>query len=395
MMSVSRTDTSVLGRWWWTVDRWTLAALLALIGFGYVMMLAASPAVAERVIGSAARTLLLAKQVVFLALAAGLMVAVSLLSPRAVRLVAALGCLGALALTAATLVVGFETKGARRWLNFPLLGTMQPSEFLKPCLAVVAAWMLAEGKAATAERMAQARRGLDLLHARFLWPAAAVGLIGVVAVVLKSQPDIGMLMVVLSVFLAQFFVAGLNVVLVGLTGALVTAGGVGAYFVLPHVRSRVDRFLDPSSGDTFQITKAMEAFGNGGLFGRGPGEGRVKNALPDAHADFVFAVAGEEFGFIVCLLILSLFAFVVVRGLVRLVAEGDMFVVLAATGLLAQFGLQAFVNMASSLHLIPTKGMTLPFVSYGGSSVLAIALGMGMLLALTRRRGPRLERGAA
>ena len=272
---------------------------------------------------------------------------------------------------------------------------MQPSEFLKPCLAVVAAWMLAQGKAAAAERLAEARRGLGLLHPQSYWPAAAVALIGVVAVVLKSQPDIGMLMVVLSVFLAQFFVAGLNVVLVGLTGALVAAGGVGAYFVLPHVRSRVDRFLDPSSGDTFQITKAMEAFGNGGLFGRGPGEGRVKNALPDAHADFVFAVAGEEFGFVVCLLILSLFAFVVVRGLVRLVAESDMFVVLAATGLLAQFGLQAFVNMASSLHLIPTKGMTLPFVSYGGSSVLAIALGMGMLLALTRRRRPRLERGAA
>ena len=392
MMSVSRADTSVLGRWWWTVDRWTLAALLALIGFGYVMMLAASPAVAERVMGSSARTLLLLKQVVFLALAAGLMVTVSLLSPRAVRRVAALGCLGALALTAATLVIGFETKGARRWLNIPLLGTMQPSEFLKPCLAVVAAWMLAEGKAAAAERLAEARRGLGLMHGRILWPAAAVALIGVVAVVLKSQPDIGMLMVVLSVFLTQFFVAGLNVILVGLTGALVALGGVGAYFVLPHVRSRVDRFLDPSSGDTFQITKAMEAFGNGGLFGRGPGEGRVKNALPDAHADFVFAVAGEEFGFVVCLLILSLFAFVVVRGLVRLVAESDMFVVLAATGLLAQFGLQAFVNMASSLHLIPTKGMTLPFVSYGGSSVLAIALGMGMLLALTRRRGPRLER---
>lgn len=392
-MSFSRTDTSVLGRWWWTVDRWTLAALMALIGFGYVMMLAASPAVAERVIGSSARGLLLAKQVVFLGLAASLMVAVSLLSPRAVRRVAAVGCLAALALTAATLVVGFETKGARRWLNIPLLGTMQPSEFLKPCLAVVAAWMLAQGKAAAAERMASARRGLGLLEGQTLWPAAALGLIGAVAVVLKSQPDIGMLMVVLSVFLAQFFVSGLNVLLVGAIGAAVAAGGVGAYFVLPHVRSRVDRFLDPSSGDTFQITKAMEAFGNGGLFGRGPGEGRVKNALPDAHADFVFAVAGEEFGFVVCLLILSLFAFVVVRGMVRLLAESDMFVVLAATGLLAQFGLQAFVNMASSLHLIPTKGMTLPFVSYGGSSVLAIALGMGMLLALTRRRGPRVERG--
>ncbi len=236
MMSVSRADTSVLGRWWWTVDRWTLAALMALIGFGYVMMLAASPAVAERVMGSSARTLLLVKQVVFLGLAASLMVAVSLLSPRAVRRVAALGCLGALLLTAATLVIGFETKGARRWLNFPLLGTMQPSEFLKPCLAVVAAWMLSQGKAAAAERLAEARRGLGLLHPQFFWPAAAVALIGVVAAVLKSQPDIGMLMVVLSVFLAQFFVAGLNVVLVGFTGALVAAGGVGAYFVLPHVR---------------------------------------------------------------------------------------------------------------------------------------------------------------
>jgi len=192
-----------------------------------------------------------------------------------------------------------------------------------------------------------------------------------------------------AVFVAQLFVAGLNVVVVGGLGAAGVAMGVSAYFLLPHVQSRVDRFLDPSSGDTFQVTKAMEAFGNGGLLGRGPGEGRVKNVLPDAHADFVFAVAGEEFGLVVCLAILLLFAFVVIRGLLRLLAEADMFVVLAASGLLAQFGLQAFVNMASSLHLIPTKGMTLPFVSYGGSSVLAIALGMGMLLALTRRRGAR------
>ena len=156
------------------------------------------------------------------------------------------------------------------------------------------------------------------------------------------------------------------------------------------MRSRVDRFLDPAAGDTFQVTTALEAFGNGGLLGRGPGEGRVKNALPDAHADFVFAVAGEEFGLHrLPASSLLLFAFIVLRGLLRLLAESDLFVVLAATGLLAQFGLQAFVNMASTLHLIPTKGMTLPFVSYGGSSVLAIALGMGMLLALTRRRAPR------
>ena len=390
-MAISRSDNSVLGRWWWTVDRWTLAALLILIGFGYVMMLAASPAVAERVMGSGSRELLFVKQVVFLAMAASLMVMVSLLTPRNIKHLAILGCLGALALTAATLVIGFETKGARRWLALPLMGTMQPSEFLKPCFAVVVAWMLAEGKAAAARRIAAGERGLAPLQPQWLWPAAAFGLLGVVTIVLKSQPDFGMLMVVVCMFLAQFFVAGLNLAFVGALGVGGVALAIGAYFTLDHVRSRVDRFLDPSSGDTFQITKAMEAFGNGGLFGRGPGEGRVKNALPDAHADFVFAVAGEEFGFIVCLVILALFAFVVVRGLIRLLGEAELFVILAATGLLALFGLQAFVNMASSLHLIPTKGMTLPFVSYGGSSVLAIALGMGMLLALTRKRTSRMD----
>jgi cell division protein FtsW len=387
-MAISRSDNSVLGRWWWTVDRWTLAALLVLIGFGYVMMLAASPAVAERVMGSGSRGLLFFKQVVFLGMATSLMVMVSLLTPRNIRHLAILGCIGALALTAATLVIGFETKGARRWLALPMLGTMQPSEFLKPCFAVVVAWLLAEGKAAV--RAAAPGRRPGLLGPELLWQLAAFALLTAVTVLLKLQPDFGMLMVVVAMFLAQFFVAGLNLVFVGVLGLGSIGLVVAAYFMLDHVRSRLDRFLDPSSGDTFQITKALEAFGNGGLFGRGPGEGMVKNALPDAHADFVFAVAGEEFGFIVCVVILALFTFVVLRGLVRLLAETDLFVVLAATGLLTQFGLQAFVNMASTLHLIPTKGMTLPFVSYGGSSVLAIALGMGMLLALTRKRASRL-----
>jgi cell division protein FtsW len=374
MAALSRADTSVLGRWWWTVDRWTLSALLALIGFGYVMMLAASPAVAER-IGASSRNMFIVKQVVYLALAGAVMVATSLLSVKGVRRAALLGCAAALVLTAATLVVGVEIMGARRWLPIPGL-SLQPSEFLKPCFAVVAAWLIAEGKAP---------------GSKFPGALLAVALFGAIALILKSQPDIGMLLVVTAVFFAQFFVAGLNMFLVGIVGAMGVAGAAGAYFLFPHVQSRVQRFLDPSSGDNYQITVAMEAFGHGGLLGRGPGEGRVKNVLPDAHADFVYAVAGEEFGMVVCLLILSLFAFVVVRGLLRLLAETDLFVVLAAAGLLTQFGLQAFVNMASSLHLIPTKGMTLPFVSYGGSSVLAIALGMGMLLALTKKRGSRLE----
>ncbi|CAH0237102.1 FtsW/RodA/SpoVE family cell cycle protein [Roseomonas sp. CECT 9278] len=368
-MAFSRSDTSVLGRWWWTVDRWTLAALMTLIAFGYVMMLAASPAVAER-IGASSRHMFFVKQVAYLAMAAGLMVAVSLLSVKGVRRFALLGFAAALVLTAATLVVGVEIKGARRWLPIPGL-SLQPSEFLKPFFAVVAGWLIAEGK----------------LPGSKVWGASiAVGLFLMVAVILKGQPDIGMLLVVCAVFFAQFFVAGMNLFLVGAVGGLGIAGAVGAYLIFPHVQSRVHRFLDPSSGDSFQVSVALEAFANGGLLGRGPGEGRVKNVLPDAHADFVFAVAGEEFGMVLCLVILAVFAFIVVRGLMRLLGETDLFVMLAGTGLLTQFGLQAFVNMASTLHLIPTKGMTLPFVSYGGSSVLAIAIGMGMLLALTRRR---------
>jgi cell division protein FtsW len=374
MIAVSRADTSTLGRWWWTVDRWTLAALLTLIGFGYVMMLAASPAVAER-IGASSRHMFFLKQVAYLGVAATLMVAASMLSVKQVRGLAWLGLGGAVLMVAATLVMGVEIKGARRWLTVPGLGSLQPSEFLKPCFAVVAAWLIAEGKV-------NRRHGATLL---------AILLFLGIAVLLKSQPDIGMLLVVAAVFFAQFFVAGLNLALVGAIGALGLGVAAFAYAFFPHVQSRVQRFLNPEAGDNFQIEVALEAFGNGGLLGRGPGEGRIKNVLPDAHADFVFAVAGEEFGLVICLVILVLFGFIVVRGLMRLMGESDVFIVLAAAGLLTQFGLQAFVNMASSLHLIPTKGMTLPFVSYGGSSVLAIALGMGMLLALTRRRLSRAE----
>ncbi|MFC0384763.1 FtsW/RodA/SpoVE family cell cycle protein [Roseomonas vinacea] len=378
-MALSRADTSTLGRWWWSVDRWTLAALLTLVGFGYLMVLAAAPAVAER-IGASSRNLFFAKQVFFLIGATTVMGVVSLLSPKGVRRLAMLGFLGAMVLTVATLVIGAEVKGARRWLNLPLVGSLQPSEFLKPCFAVVAAWLIAEAKTA-------GRKG---------WGAwgTVLGLYAMVALVLQRQPDIGMLLVVTFVFFTQVFVAGINMAVVTALGGLGVGGLFGAYFLFHHVRSRIDRFLYPEHGNNYQVDVALEAFGAGGMMGVGPGEGRMKTVLPDAHADFVFAVVGEEFGLLVCLLILGLFAFVVVRGMMRLLAETDLYVILAASGLLAQFGLQAFINMASSLHLIPTKGMTLPFVSYGGSSVIAIALGMGFLLALTRKRMSRAEEGA-
>jgi cell division protein FtsW len=369
MPTLSRSDNSVLGRWWWTVDRWTLGAVGTLIGFGYIMMLAASPAVAER-IGSS-RDLFIFKQIFFLAVAGGVVVAVSMLSPRSIRRLAIIGCIIALALTAATMVTGVEIKGARRWISLPGL-SVQPSEFLKPCFTIVAAWLLSE-----------ARR-----TPRFPGRILAIGIFLVIAVLLKSQPDVGMLAVITAVFFAQLYIAGLNLFMVGI-GVLGFGGaGMAAYMFFPHVQKRVENFLHPGNGigADYQPRTALEAFGNGGLLGRGPGEGRVKDVLPDAHADFVFAVAGEEFGMIICLIIIAVFAFIVLRGLLRLLKEQDLFVVLACTGLVTGFGLQAFVNMASSLQLIPTKGMTLPLISYGGSSALAVALGMGMLLALTRRR---------
>jgi len=364
---LSRADTSLLGRWWWTVDRWTLLAVATLIGLGYVMMLAASPAVAERIRQS--RDIFIFKQVFFLGLAGAVVVVVSLLSPRGIRRVALAGCLVALALTALTLVMGVEIKGARRWIALPGL-SLQPSEFLKPCFAVVAAWLIAEGRRSQ----------------RFPGMLVAFAVFGVIVLLLKSQPDVGMLAVISGVFFIQLYVGGLKTVFVGIGMACMGGAAVAAYAFFPHVQSRVLRFLNPAEGDNYQVQRALEAFGNGGLLGRGPGEGRVKDVLPDAHADTVFAVVGEEFGMILCMVIVGLFAFIVLRGLLRLLAEADLFVILAATGLVASFGLQAFVNMASTLHLIPTKGMTLPFISYGGSSVLAVALGIGMLLALTRKR---------
>ena len=366
-MRFARIDQSQVARWWWTVDRWSLAALGMLIGFGVVMSLAASPPVAERIGYDGLH--FVRRHLAMLPLALGLMFAVSLQPPRTIRRIAVIGFAISLVLLALTFVIGVEIKGARRWINFPGL-SLQPSEFVKPTFAVVAAWLFSEQK----------------LRPRFPGNLICIALFLVVLAMLIKQPDIGMAAVVAAVWFAQFFMAGMRLYWVA-AGALAGLGGlVGVYMYLPHVRLRVDHFLDPATGDSYQVNRSIEAFANGGLWGRGPGEGTVKDVLPDAHADFVFAVAGEEFGVVVCLVIVALFAFIVLRGFSRMSQEGSLFVLLAATGLLVQFGLQAAINMASSLHLIPTKGMTLPFLSYGGSSMLALALGMGMMLALTRRR---------
>ena len=367
MIGFARTDRSALGQWWWTVDRWTLAAIIALMFVGAILVLAASPAVATRI--GLDSFYLVRHHYMMLPVAAGVLISVSVLTPRQVRRVGVVLFLFFLALTAMTLGSGMEIKGATRWIDVGPV-SLQPSEFLKPCFAVVAGWMFA------AE------------HGQHRIPGNAISILLFLLVVglLLLQPDLGMTMVVGATWFAQFFLAGLALIwVVLLAGALVTAL-VGAYFAFPHVADRINGFLDPGSSDTYQIDRSLEAFANGGLWGQGPGEGTLKLVLPDAHADFVFAVAGEELGAVACIFIVLLFAFVLGRGIARLMQERNLFVMLAASGLLVTFGLQAFVNMASSLHLMPTKGMTLPFISYGGSSLLASSLGVGMLLALTRRR---------
>jgi len=366
-IGLARTDTSVVGRWWWTVDRWMLFAIVLLIAYGTILTLAASPAAAARIRIDSFH--FVQRHLLILPLAAAVLFGVSLLSPKWVKRVAVFGFLAALVATTLTLFLAVEIKGARRWFDFGGL-TFQPSEFLKPTLAVFIAWMCSTAR----------------LEPGFPGRLISTGLAAATVLVLVLQPDIGMAGVVAAIWFAILFLAGIPLFWIGLALLLAMGGLFFAYQTLPHVAARINLFLDPSTGDNYQVRKSLDAFREGGLFGKGPGEGTVKAQLPDAHSDFIFAVAGEEFGLIACLLILVTYVFIMMRGLSRALAENNLFVLYATAGLLTAFGLQTFVNMASALNLIPTKGMTLPFISYGGSSLLALALGMGMVLALTRRR---------
>jgi cell division protein FtsW len=364
MIAFSRTERGLLARWWWTVDHSLLAGFGLLALSGLVFVLASSPPVAAR-IGLPSLHFAM-RHLAFLLPAACLLLGCSLLSPIGVRRLAT----GVLALTllmlALTLVIGPEIKGATRWL--PIGGMLiQPSEFMKPALVVVVAALLA--------------RAPGLANA---WPAGL--LVGVVLLLLLSQPDVSMSLMVGALFALQLFVAGLPWLLVLGLGALGVLALWQAYAFFPHVAERFDRFLDPESGDHYQIGLALEAVRGAAWFGSGPGEGRVKYALPDAHSDFVFAVIAEEYGVVACLALLALFGFVLLRGLQRTEMVTDRFALLAATGLIALFALQSIINLGVNLSLLPATGMTLPFISYGGSSLCSLAIGMGMFLALTRRR---------
>lgn len=366
-MRLMRTDRSVITEWWFSVDLPMMGAILLLIVFGALVSLAASP-IASHKFGEAP-LYFFTKHMLFLGPSLMLLLGASLLGPKATRRAGFALFAGGIALMLAALAQGIEKNGAVRWL---VIGgqSVQPSEFTKPGFIILTAWLFAENAK---------RRDVPA------FPIAGA-LFALFAALLVLQPDFGQTILVTVVWGGMFFLAGYSLVWIALGLASASVGMGAAYFLVPHVRSRVDRFLDPSTGDTHQTDTALAAFRDGGWFGRGPGEGVVTLDLPDAHTDYIFAVIAEEFGIILCIVLVMTYAFIVWRGLRAAARSQDTFIRLALSGLMMLFGFQTLINMAVNVDLLPSKGMTLPFLSYGGSSLAAMALTMGLALGLARRR---------
>ncbi len=365
---VSAPSEPVLPRWWRTVDRWTLAAVGGLFLIGLLLGFAASPPLASR--NGLDPFHYVSRQAVFGCLGLGVMVIVSMMPVRMIRRWAVLGFVCAVIAIALLPVLGTDfNKGAYRWYSLGFI-SLQPSEFLKPTFVIFTAWMMA------------ASYDLNGPPGRSLSFVVAVAL----TLILALQPDFGQASLILGAWGVIYFVAGANlVVLIGLAACVMVAGMI-AYQNSEHVARRVDGFLNPEVDPTTQLGYATNAIQEGGFLGVGVGEGTVKWSLPDAHTDFIIAVAAEEYGLIMCLVIIALYLTIVLRALFRLIKERDPFIRLAGTGLACLFGMQAAINLGVAVRLLPAKGMTLPFVSYGGSSLLAAGLATGMLLALTRVR---------
>ena len=369
---MSRAKKGPISNWWWTVDKAMLSLLLLLMGAGILLSFSASPPVAKRLGIDAFH--FVTRHLIFMVPALIVMIGVSFLNLRQVRRLSLLMLIAALIAMALIPFIGFSAKGATRWISIASF-SLQPSEFLKPAFVVITAWLFAENSR-------QPDIPCNLI---------AVVLFGICAGLLVMQPDLGQTVLLAAVWGSMFFLAGMPWLWIAILGGAAVFGLGLAYLSFSHFSGRIDRFLT-GTGDTFQVDRGLMAINNGGWFGSGPGEGRIKNGLPDSHTDFIFSVAAEEFGILVTMGVVLVFAAIVLRGLSKSMSEKDRFVQLAVAGLVLQFGFQAIINIGVNLQLLPAKGMTLPFVSYGGSSLLAIAFGMGLVLALTRRRAEHYSR---
>ncbi|KQZ54697.1 cell division protein FtsW [Rhizobium sp. Root149] len=363
---VSRADRGALADWFWTIDRFFLATFILLMGIGFMLSFAASPPVAERI--GLPSFHFVERHAIFLAPSILVMIGLSFLTPRQVRRAAIILLIMSIAMMVLALFFGTEIKGSRRWFAIGSL-SIQPSEFLKPAFVVVCAWLFAE----------HARQ--PEVPGNFF----AIILFGIVGALLVAQPDLGQTILVSAVWGGMFFMAGMPWLWIILLGGLGAGGIVGAYYIFPHVAGRIDRFMT-GEGDTFQVDTAREAIIRGDWFGQGPGEGIVKRILPDSHTDFIFSVAAEEFGIVFCMAMVAIFAFIVIRGLSHAYREKNDFNRFAVAGLVLQIGIQSMINIGVNLELMPAKGMTLPLISYGGSSMIAICITAGFILALTRHR---------
>jgi cell division protein FtsW len=360
---------NLLAAWWWTVDRYLMTAVFALIAIGFMLVMAASPVVAERM--GLGQYHFVRKQVVYILAGLAIMITTSLLSPIATRRLSILAFIGFFFLLIGVDIMGVEANGAKRWLNIAGF-TLQPSELLKPFFAIFTAWILT-------------RKNSDNKFPGFTISIISFALI---AVLLLRQPNLSMTATVGVIWMTQMFLAGLNMFIIlglGVAGLLTL---FGAYYYLPYVQNRINLFMNSSEtgGENFQTEKSLEAFHNGGILGTGAGEGVIKQIIPDAHTDFIFAVAGEEFGLLFCLGIISIYGFIIFRCIYRAYNEKDIFILLAITGLAMQLFFQAIVNMGVATNLVPNTGMTLPFVSYGGSSMISVSIVVGLILSLTRKK---------
>lgn len=366
-MALQKLSYAYFKKWWSTIDNPAFFILIIINLIGAMLITAASPAIADRL--KISSFYFASKQFVFLTLGLCLTVYISNLSVKNLRKFCIAGFSVCILFLIVVLFVGEEVKGAKRWLN--LIGfSLQPSEMIKPFYIFLSGGILAEK------------------FAKKNFPAFSVciGLHVVMVLLLILQPDFGMVITFSTVLASQFFLAGLSLLWIPIVVAVVGLGAFLAYSLLPHVAKRIDSFLNPESNENYQVEKSLEAYINGGFFGKGPGEGVVKNQLPDSHTDFIFAVAGEEFGGIFASVVILIFMALVIRFILLLQKQESLFNIFVGGGIITLFSLQTIFNIGVTLHIFPTKGMTLPFISYGGSSTLSFAIAFGILFNLTKKQ---------
>lgn len=367
----SREVEPVIPLWWRTIDKWSLVAVVGLCAIGLLLGLAASAPLALR--NGLNEFHYVERQMIFGAAGFALMIGISLLSPVGVRRIGAVGfVISSIALMLLPFLGTDFGKGATRWFSLGF-ASVQPSEFIKPCFVVLVGWFIAAGQ----DVKGPPGKMLSLLVTIFI------------VALLVVQPDFGQAALIIFGWLVIYFAAGASMIIIIMLSLFAGLAAFVSYNLSEHFARRIDGYLSDEIAPRSQLSYASSAIQEGGFFGVGVGEGQVKWTLPDAHTDFIIAVAAEEYGLLLVVLMIALYVVILVRSLYRSFLERDPFVRLAGTGLVCVFCAQAMINMGVAVRLLPAKGMTLPFVSYGGSSLVAAGLTMGMVLALTRTKAPK------